>query len=89
MSGTAPNNAHSQTLKKNVTIAAAVVVVMNLVAKVLGFLREMVIARVYGATMFTDAYLVAYSLPFQLCFDIFSGILSKPSLLASWLGIKL
>ena len=63
MSGTAPKNAHSQTLKKNVTIAAAVVVVMNLVAKVLGFIREMVIARVYGATMFTDAYLVAYSLP--------------------------
>ena len=63
MSGTAPNQAHSQTLKKNVTVAAALVMVMNLVAKVLGFLREMVIARVYGATMFTDAYLVAYSLP--------------------------
>lgn len=63
MSGTAPNKAHSQTLKKNVTVAAALVMVMNLVAKVLGFLREMVIARVYGATEFTDAYLVAYSLP--------------------------
>ena len=63
MSGTAPNKAHSQSLKKNVTVAAALVMVMNLVAKVLGFLREMVIARVYGATMFTDAYLVAYSLP--------------------------
>ncbi|MBQ6810643.1 MAG: murein biosynthesis integral membrane protein MurJ, partial [Firmicutes bacterium] len=50
-------------MKKSVTIAAMAVVVMNLVAKVLGFLREMVIARVYGATMFTDAYLVAYSLP--------------------------
>ncbi|MBR5329164.1 MAG: murein biosynthesis integral membrane protein MurJ [Firmicutes bacterium] len=63
MSGTAPENAQAQTLKKNVTVAAALVMVMNLVAKVLGFLREMVIARVYGATMFTDAYLVAYSLP--------------------------
>lgn len=63
MSGTAPENAQTQTLKKNVTVAAALVMVMNLVAKVLGFLREMVIARVYGATMYTDAYLVAYSLP--------------------------
>lgn len=63
MGGTAPDHVHSKSLKKNVTIAAALVMVMNLVAKVLGFLREMVIARVYGATMFTDAYLVAYSLP--------------------------
>lgn len=63
MSGAAPDNARSEALKKNVTVAAALVMVMNLVAKVLGFLREMVIARVYGATMFTDAYLVAYSLP--------------------------
>lgn len=63
MKGIAPDNAHSKILKKNVTVAAALVMVMNLVAKVLGFLREMVIAQVYGATVFTDAYLVAYSLP--------------------------
>lgn len=64
MSQTAPKQAQEQTLNKNVTLATVIVLAMNLVAKVLGFVREMVVARVFGATMYTDAYLVAYQLPY-------------------------
>ena len=62
----APEKAQKQSLSKNVTLAAAIILVMNLIAKVLGFVREMVIARVFGATMYTDAYLVAYQLPYSV-----------------------
>ncbi|MEG0873758.1 MAG: murein biosynthesis integral membrane protein MurJ [Clostridiales bacterium] len=50
----------------SVSRAALVVVIMNLLAKVLGFLREVAIAGVFGATMQTDAYNVAYTLPYSL-----------------------
>ena len=53
-------------MANNITKAAAVIVVMNLVAKILGFVREMAIAGAFGATMDTDAYLVAYTLPYSL-----------------------
>lgn len=50
----------------SVSRAALVVVIMNLLAKVLGFLREVAIAGVFGATLQVDAYTVAYSLPYSL-----------------------
>ncbi|MEE0776935.1 MAG: murein biosynthesis integral membrane protein MurJ, partial [Bacillota bacterium] len=53
-------------MANNITKAAAVIVVMNFVAKLLGFVREMAIAGAFGATMYTDAYLVAYTLPYSL-----------------------
>lgn len=56
----------NQNLNKNVTLAAVIILLMNLIAKVLGFVREMVIAQVFGATMYTDAYLVAYQLPYSV-----------------------
>ncbi len=52
-------------LRNSVTAATAVVLLMNLLSKILGFVREMVVARVFGATMYTDAYLVAYTLPYS------------------------
>lgn len=61
----APNR-EQQTLKENATIATVIVLIMNLLSRILGFLREMVIARIFGATMYTDAYLVAYSLPYSV-----------------------
>jgi putative peptidoglycan lipid II flippase len=39
---------------------------MNLLSKVLGFVRETVIAREYGATSLTDAYNAAYTIPYFL-----------------------
>lgn len=51
---------------KSVTSAAIVIMAMNLISKILGFGRETVIASKFGATSFTDAYLVAYTIPYFL-----------------------
>lgn len=46
--------------------AAGAVFIINIVVKLLGFLREMFIASGFGASYLTDAYLVAYTLPYSL-----------------------
>ncbi len=46
--------------------ATLVIIFMNVAGKLLGFVRETVIAGQYGATYLTDAYLVAYTLPYFL-----------------------
>jgi putative peptidoglycan lipid II flippase len=46
--------------------AALMMTVINIASRVLGFVRETVIASVYGATAWTDAYQVAYTLPYFL-----------------------
>ena len=43
-----------------------VVVIINLIVKLFGFLREALIAHGFGASAMTDAYLVAYTLPYFL-----------------------
>ena len=43
-----------------------VVVIINLIVKLFGFLREAFIAHGFGASATTDAYLVAYTLPYFL-----------------------
>ncbi|MDS1029657.1 murein biosynthesis integral membrane protein MurJ [Bacillota bacterium LX-D] len=46
--------------------AAFIVLIMNLISRVLGFVRDAVIAKQFGASGATDAYLVAYTLPYSL-----------------------
>ena len=46
--------------------ATFVIALINLLSKVLGFIRDMVIAHQFGATGETDAYLVAYTIPYIL-----------------------
>lgn len=46
--------------------ATLVIIIMNLASKVLGFVRETVIAREFGATYLTDAYNAAYTIPYFL-----------------------
>ncbi|KUO52045.1 MAG: hypothetical protein APF76_02585 [Desulfitibacter sp. BRH_c19] len=53
-------------LGTNIAKAAGVILLMNLLSRVLGFVRDAVIAREFGATGATDAYLVAYTLPYAL-----------------------
>ena len=36
---------------------------MTLLSRILGFVRDAVIARVFGAGMFTDAFFVAFKIP--------------------------
>lgn len=46
--------------------ATLVIIAMNLISKVLGFVRETAIASAYGATYLTDAYNAAYTIPYFL-----------------------
>lgn len=47
----------------NLLKALATVSSMTLVSRVLGFVRDMVIARAFGAGLYTDAFFVAFRLP--------------------------
>jgi putative peptidoglycan lipid II flippase len=51
---------------KQVTQAAGVVGFSTVITRILGFLRDMVIALTFGAGMETDAYLVAFRIPSML-----------------------
>ncbi len=53
-------------MSKGIAKAAVVITIMTIITKVLGFVRETVIAKAFGATILTDAYLVAYTLPYFL-----------------------
>lgn len=50
----------------NVAKATGIILIINLVVKMLGFLRETFIAGAYGASGISDAYLAAYTLPYFL-----------------------
>ena len=53
-------------MAKNILKATGVVLIMNLVVKVLGFLRETSLANAFGASDLSDAYLSAYTIPYFL-----------------------
>ena len=53
-------------MNRQLTKTALLIVVINLLSRLLGFGREAVIANQFGATSFTDAYLLAYTLPYFL-----------------------
>ena len=53
-----------------------VVVIFNLFSKLFAFFRELSLAYFFGASSFTDAYLVAFSIPTIIFRFIGSGILS-------------
>jgi putative peptidoglycan lipid II flippase len=52
-----------------------VIAVFTLLSKVLGFMREMALACVFGASAATDAYLVAYTVP-NVIFAVLGGALT-------------
>lgn len=53
-------------LGTNIVRAAGIILLMNLLSRFLGFVRDAVIAKEFGASGATDAYLVAYTLPYAL-----------------------
>lgn len=46
--------------------AAGAIIVMNLLSRLLGFVRDVAVAQAYGATAAVDAYMVAYNMPFLI-----------------------
>lgn len=53
-------------MAKNILKATGVVLIMNLVVKILGFMRETSLANAFGASDLSDAYLSAYTIPYFL-----------------------
>ena len=51
---------------KSIVKATGVILVINICVKILGFLRESFIANAYGAGTLTDAYQIAYTIPYFL-----------------------
>ncbi|SHE66887.1 murein biosynthesis integral membrane protein MurJ [Desulforamulus putei] len=60
---------------KMIARATLVIAVINLLSRILGFVREQVIAYMFGATGVTDAYVVAYNIP-NAVFAIVIGALA-------------
>jgi putative peptidoglycan lipid II flippase len=52
-----------QAMKDNYLKSAAALVIVTMLSRVFGFAREMVTANYYGATIYTDAFLVAMTIP--------------------------
>ncbi|RYD01245.1 hypothetical protein N752_30070 [Desulforamulus aquiferis] len=52
--------------------ATIVIAIITIIAKVLGFAREAVIAKEYGATYIADAFLVVFNIPYMI-----NGILNS------------
>lgn len=48
---------------ENMKKAALVIVIITLISKVFGFLREIILSYYYGANNISDAYLIAYTIP--------------------------
>lgn len=73
-------------MSRDLVKAAGLLLTVNIGVKLLGFVREMVIAGAFGASAATDAYLVAYTIPyfFQaiLGYAFVSALL--PQLTACW-----
>lgn len=51
---------------KNIVKATVLLLLINICVKILGLIREMVIASGFGASYASDAYLVAYTIPYFL-----------------------
>ena len=57
-------------------LAAALLVFTVLLSRVLGFLRDLVIATLFGATGRTDAFYAAFTIPDVLMYLVAGGTLS-------------
>ena len=52
--------------RKNITRAAGVLGAATMLSRVMGMLRDMVVARLFGAGLYTDAFIAAYQIPNML-----------------------
>lgn len=54
-----------KTKKKSIASATLTIVLISILSKIFGFIREAVIAQQYGATSVTDAFLVVFNIPYM------------------------
>ncbi|EYE87632.1 hypothetical protein Q428_12220 [Fervidicella metallireducens AeB] len=58
----------SKVKEENFQRATAVVMVTLFLSRILGFVREMIIAKIYGRGIETDAFFAAFTIP-DMMFD--------------------
>ena len=63
-----------KTLKITAAQTALLMAVFTMGSKLVGFLREMVLANYYGAGVITDAYVMAQSIPVMIFGSLFSAV---------------
>ncbi|MGB9876173.1 MAG: murein biosynthesis integral membrane protein MurJ [bacterium] len=68
-----------ETLERETRVAKAALITTTtlLIARILGFLREIVIAKLFGATRLVDIYVAAFTIPDILFFLLSGGALSS------------
>lgn len=72
----------SNSLNREVTKAAGIVSSATLLSRILGFVRDMVIANIYGAAMVADAFFVAFRIP-----NLLRRLVGEGSLTAAFIPV--
>ncbi|MFS8524292.1 MAG: murein biosynthesis integral membrane protein MurJ [Limnochordales bacterium] len=67
------SDAHGRTIAKN----AGIVMVLILISRLLGFIRERAVAEVFGLTWETDAFRAAFNIPDLMYFLLVGGAISS------------
>ena len=64
-SGEKNSGAITNNNSKNMSVlkAAWIIAVVTIISKLIGFIRDIIIANYYGATLVSDAYYYAYQIP--------------------------
>ena len=56
-------NTIKQENKPSLLKSAGLIMMVSLLSKLFGFLRDVIVAKYYGATLVSDAYFYAYQIP--------------------------
>ncbi|MEW5804649.1 MAG: murein biosynthesis integral membrane protein MurJ [bacterium] len=72
----------SRSAHKNLVISAGIISGATLFSRILGFLRDMIMANMFGAEIVTDAFLVAFRLP-----DLLRRLMGEGALSASFVPV--
>lgn len=67
----------NQKKEENIQRATIVVMITLLLSRILGFIREVIIANVYGASIETDAFFAAFTIPDVMFNLLIAGALSS------------
>ncbi|MDI6734684.1 MAG: murein biosynthesis integral membrane protein MurJ [bacterium] len=59
--------------KEQIAKATAIILIGTIIGKIAGFIREILVAKYFGASLITDAYLVAYNIPMILLNMVIAG----------------
>lgn len=76
MSDTQLKDEHHKSVGRRMGMAAMILALSTFLSRVLGFLREAIIAHLHGASAATDAYYAAFTLPDLMNYFLAGGTLS-------------